>query len=201
MAQPTLRVVKVGGSLLDWPPLANVLPRWLAQQPPAGHVLVCGGGTWCDALRQAQQQFALPETAVHWLCVEALGVTAGLLAQVLRLPPPLADWRRAGQAATAPLGGACTTVVLDPRAFLHAHEPHLPGTVLPHDWSVTSDSIAARLAEVLQADELVLLKSADPPPGDVAALAAAGYVDRHFVQALPRSIPLRLVNLRAIDRP
>lgn len=197
MAEARLRVVKVGGSLLDWPPLAQVLPRWLASQPPAGQVLVCGGGVWCDALRQVQRHFALSEEGLHWLCVEALGVTAGLLAQMLKLPPPEKDWRRAGQRACA----RQPAVVLDPRSFLHEEEPQLPGTVLPHDWSVSSDSIAARLAQVLEADELVLLKSADPPSRELAALAETGYVDRHLVRAWPRGMPLRMVNLRRADAP
>jgi aspartokinase-like uncharacterized kinase len=190
-----LRVVKVGGSLLDWPPLAQVLPRWLARQSPARQVLVCGGGIWCDALRQAQRQFALPEQAMHWLCIEALTVTARLLTQILKLPPPETDWRRAGAATPSP--GACPAVVLDPRSFLYEDEATLPGTVLPHDWTSTSDSFAARLAEVLAADELVLLKSADPPCRDLEELARVGYVDQHLPRALPRGMPLRLVNLRA----
>lgn len=192
-----LRVVKVGGSLLDWPPLARVLPRWLAYQPPAKHVLVCGGGGWCDAVRQAQQQFALAEEAMHWLCVDLLAVTAKLLTQILHLPPPETDWRRVAKSDGPPRPAASPVVVFDPRSFLLQDEARLPGTALPHDWNATSDSIAARLAEVLGADELVLLKSADPPSVDVKEMAAAGYVDQHFVRALPCGLPLRIVNLRA----
>lgn len=197
MVRHRMRVVKVGGSLLDWPPLGAALRWWLAHQPPAGNVLVCGGGVWCDALREAQQRFGLSEPAMHWLCVEALAVTAGLLSEVLGVGPPLRDWRRLRQEADRQVQqGKGRDIVFDPRAFLREDEPNLPGTRLPHDWSVTSDAIAARLAAVLQADELVLLKSADPPAQDLAALAACGYVDRHLARAADEAPPLRLVNLR-----
>ena len=61
----------------------------------------------------------------------------------------------------------------------------------------TSDSIAARLAEVLGADEVVLLKSQDPPSqASLAELAASGYVDAWFPEAAA-GLSVRLVNLRS----
>jgi hypothetical protein len=82
---------------------------------------------------------------------------------------------------------------------LEQAEPQAPGDRLPHSWDVTSDSIAARLAAVVDADELVLLKSADPPAEGGASLlqwAARGYVDRHFPQAA-RNLIVRCENLRS----
>ena len=53
---------------------------------------------------------------------------------------------------------------------------------IPESWSVTSDSLAAWLAGTLGAGALVLVKSADPPPGPLAAadLARRGLVDLAF---------------------
>jgi aspartokinase-like uncharacterized kinase len=92
-----------------------------------------------------------------------------------------------------------TCVVFDPRAFLYKDEPHLPGQRLPHNWSVTSDSIAARLAESLPSDELVLLKSLEPPARELSDLAAVGFVDLHFPVAAAAAVPCRFVNLRRPD--
>jgi len=49
---------------------------------------------------------------------------------------------------------------------------------LPHDWNVTSDSIAAFVAGALGAERLVLIK-----PGE------QGAVDPYFKTALPRGLP------------
>ena len=190
-----IRVVKVGGSLLNWPELPRALERWLAAQPPATHALLCGGGSLADAIRQAERNFDLSEEASHWLAVDTLHVTAGLLAALMpraRRVSTLAD-AQAIVAAAPPV-----LLLFDPCEFLRADESQASGAALPHSWQATSDSIAARLAEVLPADELILLKSSSPPADDLAALAAAGYVDAHFPQAARGLGCVRFVNLRGV---
>jgi aspartokinase-like uncharacterized kinase len=189
-----LRVVKVGGSLLDWPDLRSALDRWLAGQPAATCILVCGGGPFADAIRRADSVFDLGEEASHWLCIECLGVSTNLLAAIVSSGRHVLTWDDLQSGILTPQPDL---IVFDPREFLKTHEPHCPGTPLPHTWQVTSDSIAARLAEMLAADELVLLKSADPPGGDLTELAAAGYVDAHFPVAARHLPQMRFVNLRA----
>jgi hypothetical protein len=66
---------------------------------------------------------------------------------------------------------------------------------LPSSWGVTSDAVAARVAVAVGAGELVLLKSAPPPPGDAAAWAACGYVDAW----LPRVLAGTTVRVRGVD--
>ena len=73
---------------------------------------------------------------------------------------------------------------------------------LPHSWDVTSDSIAARLAVLAGADELVLLKSGLPAGSLTLAQAAeTGYVDRYFPVAAAGVPRVRCVNLRADGFP
>jgi 5-(aminomethyl)-3-furanmethanol phosphate kinase len=190
-----LRIVKVGGSLLQWPRLPQALLDWLSTQPRAVHVLVCGGGRLADWVRQADRDFGFAEMTSHWLCIEVLAVTSRLLAALLpdrRLVTTyanLCEWVH---------GVRPEIIVLDPREFLESHESQLAGTALPHTWQATTDSITARLAEVLSADELVLLKSSDPPAADLAALTAAGYVDGHFPQAARQLARVRFVNLHTV---
>ena len=191
-ARPLLRVVKVGGSLLPWPELPQALKRWLATEPAAINVLLCGGGTFADGIREASRAHAIREEAAHWLAIDCLTVTARLLATICRLEL-VSDYTRMRDRvrATEP-----SLVVCDARDFLINHEPSLPGNLLPPDWTATSDSIAARLAEAMQFDEVVLLKSRKPPAIRLAALAAAGYVDERFAIASAGIPAVRVICLR-----
>src|SRR6266850_1738804 len=132
------RIVKVGGSLLDWPPLPTALRAWLDGQPPALNVLVCGGGPLADIIRRADRDFSIGDEVSHWLCIDALSVTSRLLVAILPDVSLVATYDELVASITRLRSG---DVVIDPHEFLHNHEPHLPGRPLPHDWSVTSASI------------------------------------------------------------
>ena len=202
-AQPSahqrLRVIKVGGSLLDWNHLPIALGRWLDAQSPACNVLIAGGGALADVIRQADSIHALGEQKSHELCVELLGVTARLLEVLLAGRSPRTTFFDLQlQRAAKRLPDCC---VLDPKDFLLHVEPTNPLSLLPHSWDVTSDSIAALVACSLEADELVLLKSGDcPAERSPEALAAAGYVDRYFPTAVaPFTGAVRMLNLRGLS--
>jgi aspartokinase-like uncharacterized kinase len=187
------RVIKVGGSLLDWPPLRMVLPAWLAGEPAALNVLVCGGGSLVDVVRKAESAISSGEEAAHWLCIDLMSVTARVLAVVFGSVPLIETYEELLDHVAR---REHATVVFDSREFLRKHESRLPGRQLPQNWDVTSDSIAGRLAEVIGADEVVLLKSSDPPAASLADLAAAGYVDPFFPSLALRGSSVRIVNLR-----
>jgi acetylglutamate kinase len=68
---------------------------------------------------------------------------------------------------------------------------------LPEGWDVTSDAIAARVAAHMQADCLVLLKSAPLPLGATRRDAARlGLVDPIFPRAAEAISRVEYVNLR-----
>ncbi len=192
MSSVVRRVIKLGGSLLELDDLAGKFRRWLASEPPMQNVLIVGGGRFADGIRAAFLQHELSEDAAHWLCIRILGITAELVAGLL--PESLLvqqfDQLRASQPADRLL-------VFEAEPWLRSL-PESPGPSLPHTWDVTSDSIAAALATVLGARELVLLKSWAPtePWTTLRAAADAGYVDRFFPVAAESLPCVRFVDLR-----
>ena len=187
------RVVKLGGSLLDFDCLVPRLHAWLAGQPPMPGVMLVGGGKLADAIRDAFARHRLGEEAAHWLCIRLLGVTAELVAGLL---PEAVLVNRFDELAAERV--AKRLAVFEPEQYLRdeAVDP------LPHSWDVTSDSIAARLAARLEAGELVLLKS-DLPAGlaTLQEAADAGYVDRYFPTVAADLPRIRCVNLRSDGFP
>ena len=136
----------------------------------------------------------LSTAAAHWIGVDLMTITAHMLHDWMPDVPLIEDDRLLCQR----LGEqACT--VFGPAPWMRHSEPYLPGLKLPVSWEVTSDSIAARLAIVLQADELVLLKSGLPGAGaNIQQLADQGYVDHELVLLQAELPPAKLVNLREI---
>jgi len=187
-----LRVVKVGGSLFDFEGFIPALRDWVYSQSPAIHVLIAGGGKFSETVRELDERFGIGNINSHWMCVRLLDCTARLM--VLLLPEAelvtrfqeLEEYCNHGNERL--LAYSC-------EQFLQHHEPFVDEERLPHNWTVTTDSIAARLSAAIDADELILLKSCDPPPdADAWILSDEGYTDEHFGQvALDQQI--RWVNL------
>lgn len=188
-----VRVVKVGGSLFGFEHLPERGQAWLAQQPPGVTVFIGGGGDLVQPLRAVHERFSLDEESSHWLAVRAMTVTSRLLAKLLDVEL-VERFEVVEQLIREERPTAC---VLDCEQFLRSREAQSDGAPLTRDWKCTSDSIAARIAEVLHADELVLLKST-PLTSDANYQEAArlGLVDQHFPQAVKVLKQIRWVNLR-----
>lgn len=174
---------------MNWPLLPAALAQFAAANSNSKIVFIAGGGAFADVVRSADTAFGLGEDHSHDLCVEVLGVTSRLLAGILQQTLVISDWSE----LVSRKFESC--IVFNPVTFLQALEPRFAAP-LPRTWSVTTDSIAARIAELLPADELVLLKSADPPCESLVELADRGYVDAYFSNAVKSVQSLRFVNLR-----
>lgn len=183
MSKAPLEVIKVGGSLVTRDDFAPALRNWLAvhsaERPGRRRVLLVGGGPLVDALRGLDAVQRMPAAFSHWLAIDLMETTGRIVANLLPELEVTSDYQLIGESSSP---GA--TWLLLATQFLHDAEPHLPGERLPWGWHVTSDSIAARLAAVLEADRLTLLKSS-PPPGSGThdgwrRAAAAGWVDAFF---------------------
>lgn len=195
MNTSALRVVKLGGSLLSLPNVWGCLQEWLQRQAAARTVLIVGGGALVDTLRHYDEVHSLDPEVVHWLALDAMAITAKIAASSLPGATITADWTQVKSLPPA------TISVLDVCKLMNDDHAS-PGPPLPRAWEVTSDSIAARVAQVLKAEELVLLKSAVPAgAADCEGLAECGYVDPWFPNVaswLPR---VRCVDLRSGGYP
>jgi len=187
-------VIKVGGSLFDWPGLPGCLSAYLEGRRDGGErlLLLAGGGRAADLVRDLDRTFGLGDLLAHRLALRSLDLTAHVLAGLLRgldvveELPASDDVRNRGRIP-----------VFAPRRWLDEVEVRSPDA-LPPSWDVTSDAIAARLAVVLGAEELVLLKSAPLPPGiDRREAARLGLVDPVFPAVARTLLRVVYVNLRA----
>jgi aspartokinase-like uncharacterized kinase len=186
-------VVKVGGSLFDLPNLGTRLVNWLVTLACREILLVPGGGAAADVVRAADRCHHLGEQPSHWLALRALSLNAHLLAVLLP---------RFSSAQVVEEIGACTGAwqngflpILDPLSFARQDEDR--NGHLPHCWDVTSDSLAARVALVVQARELVLLKSVTIPPEITWEEAGhRGFVDAAFAGVVGQELKVKAVNLR-----
>ena len=193
-SQVLRRVVKLGGSLLALPDCVERFRAWRAAQVPAETLLIVGGGALADEVREADHRESLSESTAHWLSVRAMLTQSQWLAALL----PEAELAASVVELCAKPPHA-RLVIVNPWRFVHDEDPQISETPLPENWDVTSDSIAARLAQLTMANELVLLKSATASTTDLQVLAADGYVDRYFPHAALAVPRVRLVNLRETD--
>jgi aspartokinase-like uncharacterized kinase len=190
------RIVKLGGSLLEFDHVVDHLHRWLNRSSDDSQLLVVGGGRLADVIRDADQRFKLGEEAAHRLAIRTMCVNARLLKTLLP-DVPILPANKAQQYLGEAIG---RLAILDSNSLLNP-DVASPIASLPASWDATSDSIAAHIAIEWRADELVLLKSRLPEAGacDWASLAAAGYVDRHLTRLADRLPAVRLVDLRNRD--
>lgn len=174
-SQLPLVVVKIGGSLFDHPALGPGLRRWIAEQPPARYLFVPGGGALADVIRNYHRVHGVDEETCHLLAIETMAIN--------------------GRVIESLVPGAETVDVVR-----FCMEDKSRPNALTHDWRVTSDSIAARVAEVEKASRLILLKSTDVPEGtDWPEAARRGFVDAMLPEIVQRSeTVVNWVNFRAL---
>ena len=193
------RVIKIGGSLLLRQSLPRAVESWVRSQPPAETITIVGGGELIDAVRRLDSVHSFPSAWVHWQCVALLRTTY----QWLGLQ--LSAWKQVSTAeefaclkqssvSTAAEASMAGSYLVAVDSF---YRPDTPAP-LPEDWTTTTDAIAGWLSVLLDADELVLLKSCDVDPSlSLGELARQGVIDEALPILANRLPTLRLVNFAA----
>lgn len=172
-------VWKWGGSLFRNPLVCERVRDTLGEQAGLRPTyVVAGGGPAADVVRQWDATFHLGDETSHSLALRSLDLTADLIHTLLPGSRVLTDAELQTALARAfrnvasgePLDSVATggVMILSVRTFCERYEalralnsssawPRIPQT-----WEMTSDSLAALVARVLQA-ELVLVKSVSLP--------------------------------------
>ena len=183
-----LRVIKLGGSLIESTKTPQLVQTWLSENRDARNVWVTGGGRWANDVRKFDQTHAVPKASTHWAAISAMSLTANLLAGWFPSWPMIVSceqfdrWQHAGDGPT--------NVILSTDSILRQLNCDLPCS-----WDVTSDSIAAWLAVKLSIHQLVLLKACEIPNNDPHALSQLSIVDRYLPTLDLSNIEFRCVNL------
>jgi len=172
----TVWVVKLGCSLANSPEL----PRWLDVIATTGAgkvVLVPGGGGWADEVRAAQKLEGFDDRIAHRKALRAMEHYGRLLAGMRENLVPAAgvveihEVLRSGRIA-----------------MWMPYEMVVANPSIPESWEVTSDSLAAWLAEKLNASTLLLVKSLNinGPQPSVEEMMRRGWVDPAFAKFTSR---------------
>jgi aspartokinase-like uncharacterized kinase len=168
-------VVKIGGSLAESGRLGEALHLIGRAERPV--VVVPGGGPFADAVRGAQEKLGFSDAAAHRMALLAMHQMALLMTALhprLAAAETLSAMRAALREKRVPVWLPAKLVERD--------------RDIPADWSITSDGLAAWLAERLGCAPLVLLKSCRVSPDvTAAALARDGVVDPVFAAIVARA--------------
>lgn len=163
-------VVKLGGSLSD----SDDLISWLDVLAllGGGHVVIVpGGGPFADQVRRSQRRWSFDEVTAHHMALLAMEQYGQMLVGMrpeLKRASSLTEIRQALAQGRVP-------VWLPSQLVGCARD-------IPASWNLTSDSLAAWLANALSAEYLLLIKSVQLAESVVSAatLAECGLVDPLF---------------------
>ncbi len=143
-------VLKMGGSLSGNKGL-ETLCREIGSLAPRHRLLVVpGGGAFADQVREAYLRYNLNETAAHRMALLAMDQYGYLLSHLI-----------SGSCLTTDLHSACQAAESGRVAILLPSELVMKSDPLPHSWQVTSDTIAAWVADQAHCRRLILLKDVD----------------------------------------
>lgn len=187
-------VIKIGGSLAKDPLLVD----WLEQLNDLGGgrvVIVPGGAAYADAARLAQSEWHLDDVVAHNMAILGMGQFAFMLQGLCQDLVLAADERELERAVHS--GRVALWMPLE---LLRRQADELT------TWDVTSDSLALWLANRLNAERVILVKSCPVPLAPPTAvqwenLAADGVVDRRFPTfAAEAAYPIHLLERTDLAR-
>lgn len=183
-----MRVIKLGGSLLQAQTLSRCLDR-IEHCYAKNCVIVPGGGLFAEQVRAAQQQWQFDDNTAHAMAILAMQQMA-LLLNALKPNFALATHLKA-------IPDLLATSIISP-VIWSPDIIELNHAGIAATWAITSDSLAAWLARTLSARQLVLVKSAViAEQWTLTELIARGIIDPAFTQFMAaNTLELSIVNAK-----
>jgi aspartokinase-like uncharacterized kinase len=167
-------VVKLGGSYARFAGLLDLLSQ--LQEGAGRTVVVPGGGPFADCIRREQARLKFNDRAAHRMALLAMAQFGYALAGLsTALPPAGSIEMLRGRMAEGKVPVWLPLELLDGRPDI------------PEEWSLTSDSLAAWLAERLSAQRLIFVKRVAPRSAALSSLVASGVLDPLVPSFLARS--------------
>lgn len=165
-------MIKLGGSLAQSDALTHCTKIVNLQYMDEGAIIVPGGGCFADQVRHAQQLWQFDDRAAHRMAVLSMQQMAVMLAAIMP------TWSLQTSAYD------CKRQYASGRVLIWSPDPaELDAAGVASSWDVTSDSLAAWLANRLSAEHLLLVKSCPvAPKTTILQLQKAGVVDAAFNQ-------------------
>ncbi len=167
-----MRIVKLGGSLMQDKAFLIQSLNILAKQTKDKIVIVPGGGDFANQIRSLQQQWNFNQETAHQMAILAMQQMALLFKSI-----------------NQSLSVANTVTKIQQRLTHHSiviwspEIKELDSSNIKASWDITSDSLSAWLAEQLNAKELIVVKSAKiPTKTNVVAMQKQGLLDKAFHQ-------------------
>ncbi len=170
-------VVKIGGSLSGNRALSSWLEVLVKFHSERGVIIVPGGGRFADTVRDAQQRWKFDDALAHGMALRAMEQYGMMMTGINNQLYPANDIDSIKHLANQ-----------NKISVWMPHDMSLAQTDLPQDWSITSDSLAAWLAQKICADALILIKSVrlNKQHDNIHQLSEDGVVDKHFPTIVSR---------------
>lgn len=143
-------VLKIGGSLAEDPPKLAKLCRELSAIAEAHRILIVpGGGQFADTVRKFDKVYRFSNIISHKMAILAMDQYGFFMSDIT----PNSHMSYSIDEINESTKG--TLPIFLPSQFMFREDP------LEHSWNVTSDSIAAYIAGLLDAEKLLLVTNVD----------------------------------------
>jgi aspartokinase-like uncharacterized kinase len=182
-------IIKVGGSLAHSEHLRTCLQRVAKLFANQAVIIVPGGGVFADQVRSLQQHWHFDDTTAHTMALLAMQQMALFYQSIhpeFKIISHSQDIKQ--------------QYCVHKKLLWSPNISELEAAKINPSWDVTSDSLAAWLANTLPTKKLILIKSAPIDPSlSFAELAQRDIIDKSFCTMISNAnYPIKIIHVGAL---